>query len=256
MINDILKERKAKLGITTEELSQLSGVPVGTINKILSGETKSPRYDTLDALKKILMADDSAFPDRIQEAMPAYHVKKQGEYTIDDYRALPDDVRAELIDGNLIFMDAPSYTHQDIMMEILFDIKLFIRDRKGPCKVMPSPLNVQLDKDDKTVVQPDILITCDKEQRNEKGIYGAPDFCLEIISPSTKRKDYGIKTAKYMNAGVHEYWIVDVQRETITTYFFEGEDYPTLYTFQDKVPVRIYDGELEIDFASIQERLG
>lgn len=255
-----LKTRKKELGLTTEQLSALSGVPIGTINKILNGETKSPRYDTLLALEHVLSieSDDSSeytSSDSAGEAVTSYQVKKQGDYTIDDYLALPDDIRAELIDGHLFYMEAPTVPHQDIITSLLVEFELYIRANKGTCKVFAAPLDVQLDCDDKTIVQPDIVVICDKDKRTRKRIFGAPDLCIEIISPSTRRKDYTLKTSKYANAGVREYWIVDEKRQTVTCYYFEGEDYPTIYTFEDKIPVRIYDGQLEIDFAEIQERI-
>ena len=209
-----LKKKKSELGITTEQLSRLSGVPVGTINKILNGETKSPRYD-----------------------------------------ALPDDVRAELIDGELIFLEAPSSIHQELITELLLDIGNYIRNNKGPCKVLPAPLDVQLDCDNRTMIQPDISVICQKERIVEKGVYGAPDFCIEIVSPSSRKRDYSKKVDKYMSAGVREYWIVDPKRETILCYFFETEDYPQLYTFNDIIPVQIYQENLKINFAEIKARL-
>ena len=262
MLYEKLNERKKELGLTTEQLSRLSGVPVGTINKVLSGETRSPRYATLRALEGVLYgsAGDEEYrrlPDAVREAAAPYVTKQQGEYTADDYRNLPKDVRAELIDGVLIFLEAPTFTHQELITELLFEIKMYIRENKGPCRVLPSPLDVQLDCDDRTIVQPDIALICRDERITRKGIYGAPDFCVEVVSDSSRKRDYGIKMQKYMNAGVREYWIVDRKRKKIVCYWFEGEDAPeiSMYTFKDKVPVRVYDGELEIDFPGIQERL-
>lgn len=262
MLYEKLNERKKELGLTTEQLSRLSGVPVGTINKVLSGETRSPRYATLRALESVLYgsAGDEEYrrlPDAVREAAAPYVTKRQGEYTADDYRNLPEDVRAELIDGVLIFLEAPTFTHQELITELLFEIKMYIRENKGPCRVLPSPLDVQLDCDDRTIVQPDIALICRDERITRKGIYGAPDFCVEVVSDSSRKRDYGIKMQKYMNAGVREYWIVDRKREKIVCYWFEGEDAPevSMYTFKDKVPVRVYDGKLEIDFPGIQERL-
>ncbi len=290
MLYENLNQRKKELGLTTEQLSQLSGVPVGTINKILSGETRSPRYDTLRALESVLYspgrgeaagpdADGSIYdtpyvrtdrlwakagdeanrhlPDAVREAVAPYLTKRQGEYTIEDYRKLPEDIRAELIDGVLIFLESPTFTHQELVTEILLDFGFYIRKNKGPCRVLSSPLDVQIDCDDRTVVQPDIALICKEERITRKGIYGAPDFCIEIVSDSSRKRDYGIKMQKYMNAGVREYWIVDRKREKIVCYWFEGEDAPeiSMYTFRDNVPVRLYGGQLEIDFPGIMQRL-
>ncbi len=267
MLYEKLNEQKKKMGITTEQLSSLSGVPVGTINKILRGETKAPRYDTLQALEKVLFPDcgkkleecgsaGDCADDFIQETTE-YFTKKQGEYTIRDYRKLPEDMRAELIDGTLIFLEAPDFTHQELVAELIFEFKLYIRKKGGLCRILSSPLDVQLDCDDKTMVQPDIVLVCQEDRITRKGIYGAPDFCIEVVSDSSRKRDYGIKVQKYMNAGVKEYWIIDTKRKKIVCYWFEGKDAPeiTMYTFQDHVPVGIYDGGLEIDFSDIAKRL-
>ena len=206
MLYEELNSRKKKLGMTTEQLSQLSGVPVGTINKILSGETKSPRYDTLRALENVLYglngespelnsrmteSDIRALsrmtPDTVREAARPYYTKRQGEYTVEDYRALPEDVRAELIDGVLIFLEAPTFTHQEVLSELLLEFGNYVRNNKGPCRVVPSPLDVQLDCDDRTMVQPDIAVICRNERITRKGVYGAPDLCIEVISESTRK---------------------------------------------------------------------
>lgn len=254
MLYETLKQKKEELGLTTERLSQLSGVPVGTINKILNGETKSPRYNTLNALEAVLFSKET-YPNMLCDSVSPMFAKRPGEYTIEDYRALPDDVRAELIDGSFVFLEAPTFSHQDMVSSLLFEITLFIRSNKGNCKALASPLDVQLDCDDRTVVQPDIIVSCNKSKRTKQGIFGAPDMCIEVISPSTRKRDYGIKVTKYMEANVREYWIVDLKRETVVCYYFEGEDYPVIYTFHDQVPVRIFDSRLKIDFSLIKDYL-
>ena len=196
--------------------------------------------------------------DGIHETTATYTAssgKKQGEYTLDDYYALPDDVRAELIDGHLIFPEAPRSVHQELISELLFELKLYIHNNKGTCKVLPAPLDVQLDCNNRTMIQPDISVICQLDRLGEKGFYGAPDFCIEIVSPSSRSLDYIKKVSKYQSAGVREYWIVDPKRETVLCYFFEGEDYPHMYTFDDIIPVMIYDGKLKINFADIKDRL-
>lgn len=261
MLYETLRDRKKELNITTEQLSLLSGVPVGTINKILNGETKSPRYDTLTALNRVLFSSSES--DAVSEAVIPYLTdhsevetnSKPKIYTVYDYEHLPDNVRAELIDGTFFFMEAPSLTHQDTITALIFEFELYIRSKNGNCKVFTSPIDVQLDCDNKTILQPDIVLSCEKNKRTRKRIIGAPDMCIEVTSASTRRQDYGLKVHKYMSAGVREYWIVDIQRKNIVCYYFESEDYPVFYTFQDKVPVKIYGGELVIDFCRISERI-
>ena len=116
---------------------------------------------------------------------------------------------------------------------------------------MISPVDVQLDKDNRTMVQPDFLIVCDKSKvNNGKSVYGAPDFVVEVLSPSTRVKDVFIKQNKYMTAGVREYWTVDIQERVVMVYFFE-KCKVIQYTFNDTIPIGIYDGEISVDFADI-----
>ena len=103
------------------------------------------------------------------------------------------------------------------------------------------------------MVQPDVGILCQRDKMRRWGIYGAPDFLLEVISPSTGRKDYTKKLEKYMNAGVREYWILDPYQKKLLVYCFEGEGCPVIYGLDEPVPVNIYNGELKIDFTNLQQ---
>ncbi len=107
------------------------------------------------------------------------------------------------------------------------------------------------DSDDRTVVQPDVFILCDLSKLINGWVYGTPDFVLEVLSPSTRKKDMYLKLAKYEHAGVREYWMIDLKIERVLVYFFEDDlKCPVIYGFQDKIPVNIYNGELEIDLSS------
>ena len=121
--------------------------------------------------------------------------------------------------------------------------------------MLHAPMDVQLDCDDRTVVQPDILIVCDRKKFKNGRVFGAPDFVVEVLSPSTRKKDIQIKTRKYRNAGVREYWMVDIEKEQIIVYRFEKSDLAAIYTFQDKIPVGIFDDECEVDFAEVAEKI-
>ena len=88
--------------------------------------------------------------------------EENGTYTVEDYCALPEDVRAELIDGFLIFSEMPTITHQAIIGEVYFHIKSYIRKKGGSCKPYFSPIGVRLDKDNKTMLEPDLIILCDQ----------------------------------------------------------------------------------------------
>lgn len=245
-----MKEKKQEKGYTYTQISELSGVPLGTIQKIFSGETENPRYETILALEKVFGEND-----RIQESAAPYQVEKRpGTYTIEDYRALPDDQRVELIDGYFYDMAAPTTFHQLIAGEVYRQIANYIMDQGGACTVFISPVDVQLDNDEHTMVQPDVAIVCNPDQIVRSNVLGAPDFVLEVISPGTKRKDYTLKLKKYENAGVREYWLVDPYQKVVLVYFFADDlQCPKIYPIDADIPIGIYEGRLVLKFAHIAQ---
>lgn len=249
-----MKEQKREKGYTYAQISERSGVPLGTVQKIFSGETENPRYETILALQAFFLSDhlgnQGKYPadDLVREAAPLYGARHQGEYTIDDYRALPEERRVELIDGYFYDMAAPSSVHQMINGEIHRQIANYIFDRGGSCIPIISPVDVQLDRDDKTMVQPDVLIVCNRDQVVYRNVVGAPDFVVEVVSPSSRRKDYLLKMRKYESAGVREYWLVDMKQKVVLVFFFESDACPMIYPLGDDVPVNIYNGELVVRF--------
>ena len=168
-------------------------------------------------------------------------LNKEEIYTIEDIYALPDGERAELIDGKIYYMAPPSRTHQKISMLLSGEISDYIKRNNGECEVYAAPFAVFLDKDDINYVEPDISVICDKSKLDDKGCHGSPDWVIEIVSPSSKPRDYMTKLFKYRTAGVREYWIVDPEKQMIITYGFEN-DTVEQYNFGDDVPVGIYEG--------------
>lgn len=197
--------------------------------------------------------ENEAQAPKVEEAAPKYYGKQQGEYTLKDYYALPEDVRVELIDGVIYDLGAPYILHQDYVLEIARQLSNQIKERKGKCKVWVAPVDVQLDCDDKTIVQPDVLVLCDLDKQKKKVIYGAPDFVLEVLSPSTRKKDLTIKNRKYLNAGVREYWIVDPKEKLLITYDFENGENVASYPFTEKVGLSIYDKQIVLDLTELAE---
>ena len=162
-------------------------------------------------------------------------------YTIDDIYALPEGQRAELIDGQMYMMAPPKRIHQKLITELVSLIHRHIKSHDGSCEIYPAPFAVFLNKDSQNYVEPDISVVCDKTKLDDNGCHGAPDWIIEIISPSTSRMDYGIKLFKYRTAGVREYWIVNPQTNTVMVYDLENEKKSNQYTFEDDVPVCIYE---------------
>lgn len=147
-------------------------------------------------------------------------------YTYADYLAWDESERYEIIDGKLYAMATPTREHQGISMEISGQIWLFLKDK--PCKVYVAPFGVRLfEKDDDTpddvdtVLEPDISVVCDSNKLDKKGCKGAPDFVIEILSPSNERHDLFVKYNLYMRAGVREYWIVDPERKNVMVYLLD-----------------------------------
>lgn len=285
MTIDEMLEWKKKKGYTYAQISELSGVPLGTVQKIFSGVTENPRYETILALNAFFLNDSfsgkravekydstiseacmvhdsgqglyTGYPgecrteDMVHESEPAYWAKRQGEYTIEDYRALPDEQRVELIDGYFYDMAAPTAVHQMIGGEIYRQIANYIIDKGGSCTPFIAPVDVQLDNDDKTMLQPDVFIVCNRDQIVWRNVMGAPDFAVEVVSPGSRRKDYILKMGKYRDAGVREYWLVDMKQKVVLVYFFESETTPTIYPLSGEIPVNIYNGDLVIQFDRI-----
>lgn len=281
MTREEIIELKEKRGYSVAQLSQYSGVPEGTIRKIITGESKNPRVATLNALEKVLIGDETVFTGKSYkydsqasvsfacEGEAEYNagstalnhmqgqqstvskVKKQGEYTVEDYMALPDGDRKELIDGVFYDMATPTNVHQEVVGYMFLEIGNFIRKNKGKCRAVLAPSAVQLDCDNKTMVEPDIYIVCNPDKVKKFGNYGAPDFVLEVLSDSTRNKDLKIKSFKYMNAGVREIWYIDLKTRTLITYY-EGDDYlPAIHPLEGTLGLAIYDGRLEINLAEL-----
>lgn len=166
---------------------------------------------------------------------------KNDIYTIDDIYSLPDGQRAELIDGIIYDMAPPGFKHQKLSFSLSRKIADYIDSKKGLCEVIPAPFAVLLNKDDKTYLEPDISVICDKNKISEKGCNGAPDWIIEIVSPNSRKMDYSTKNALYLNAGVREYWIVDPEKERTTIYRYEEDAAPTIIPFTQLIQVGIYD---------------
>ena len=335
-----MNRRKAELGYTNKMIAELSGVPLSTVQKVLSGTTAHPRRDTLMAMETVLSdppfmtpevheilfggrgeeekgrrkpAFFTDIPEIVCESSPVYgaktcgqggpkadsdadlpedaHIvgeaaveypaehpkqqrkytgppdnpgdpvgdrpKQQGEYTLDDYYALPDDVRAELIDGVIYIMEAPSNIHQIISFRIGYILESYIESHNGGCTVLLAPADVQLDRDNRTMVEPDVMVICDRDKILRKLTYGAPDLVMEITSPSSRGKDMTLKLEKYRKAGVREYWVIEPDKKRIMVYQLrEDMDIDlSIYGFEDEIPVGIFEGKCSIDFRKIYEKI-
>jgi Uma2 family endonuclease len=182
-------------------------------------------------------------------------------YTYADYLTWLDDKSRELIHGFIKKMSpAPRLQHAKVSYRIAWHLGTFIEKRKGKCEVFTAPFDVRFPKrgetaDDKidTVVQPDICVICDLLKLDERGCCGAPDMIVEILSPSTIKKDMFDKFALYQESGVKEYWLVHPNDKAITVFLLQENgkyDEGTVYEDEGKVPVAVFDN-LPIDLKDI-----
>lgn len=162
-------------------------------------------------------------------------------YTAEYIYSLPEGQRAELIDGQIYDMAPPMRIHQKLVSQLTKLIGNYIDANHGGCEVYPAPFAVFLNADNKTYVEPDISVICDNDKLDERGCNGAPDWVIEIVSPSTERMDYGIKLFKYRSAGVREYWIINPKTCTVNRFDFEHEKMSDQYSFEDEISVCIFE---------------
>ena len=185
--------------------------------------------------------------------MPALQPQVQ-LITLEQYEALPEDKRVEVFDGVVYDMASPSQIHQTILTELLVIIRNYIKSKGGNCSVFPAPFDVKLSDKPLTIVQPDIMVICDKDKLDGKRCNSAPDFIIEIVSPGNPADDYIRKLYYYKNAGVREYWIVDPRRKTVTVNYFEKNMLNIQYSFDSIIKVNIYE-DLLINFSEIADTL-
>lgn len=185
--------------------------------------------------------------------MPAFQPQIQS-ITLEQYEALPEDKRVEVFDGVVYDMANPSQEHQTISMELSTVLNTYIKEKKGPCRVFHAPFDVKLSDHPLTIVQPDLMMICDKDKLDGKRCNGAPDFIIEIVSPGNPADDYIRKLYYYKNAGVREYWIVDPRRKTVTVNYFEDNMLNIQYSFDSVIKVNIYE-DLLINFFEIADTL-
>ena len=260
-----MRSRKTMLGLTNEALAEKSGLPLGTVQKVLAGITKAPRRHTLLKLEMALSetpagasdsfsySDEKSSANCVQEPPFAYTAEKR-LCTLEDYYALPDERRVELIDGVFYDMASPGRLHQAILGQLYLQLAS-CADRHPEWELFFAPADVCLDNDNYTMVQPDLYINCSKKDDDKRRLNGAPDYVVEILSPSSRTHDMFRKLSKYRFAGVREYWIVDPEKQKVIVYVFEKDDIPVIYTFHDTVPVGISEGDCSIDFEKIRQKV-
>ena len=179
--------------------------------------------------------------------MSALPARKEDGYTYQDYLQFPDELRCEIIDGEIFDMTpAPTTDHQTVTGEIFRISANHLKDRALPCRVFVAPVDVILSEKD--IVQPDVVIVCERSKIERRGIFGAPDVVFEVLSPSTEPKDRRRKRALYERSGVREYFLVNPEAEFIEKYALTPAGYgkPTLYEGQESFKVEAIDLEITV----------
>ena len=188
-------------------------------------------------------------------------LRKEKHYTYADYLTWPDDARYELIDGEAFLMaPAPLIEHQEVAGEVFRQLANQLDGK--PCRPYIAPVDVRLPRADEadaaidTVVQPDVLVVCDPAKIDRRGVRGAPDWLLEVLSPSTAAHDQIAKRRTYERAGVREYWLVHPSDRTLTVYVLDNGQYgrPEIYELKDATPIGVLPG-VAIAWDALIERL-
>lgn len=258
-----LESEMNRKGFTIQSLAGETGIPAEVLQKIFSQGPTCEEYEAMiilncffdkNAAVHYYTPEIKHLPDAdymIRESAAVYsairHQRLQ-TYTVEDFYRLPDDCNVELIDGVFYLKSAaPSVAHQKIAGDLFFQIKDYISRSSGRCVPFFAPTAVLLHCDDKTLLLPDIFVVCDQTKLKKQYVWGAPDFVAEILSPSTADYDRSIKLKHYRTAGVRECWLIDPEKEDVAVYFFENDKAsPTVYSFEQDIPVNIYSGQLSI----------
>jgi Uma2 family endonuclease len=183
--------------------------------------------------------------------------QKNKNITYAEYINLEEDTRFEVIENQVYYMTpSPKPKHQDVVTQLCVDFGSYLREKK--CRVFVSPIDVCLSEEFKDLnkvkewVSPDLIVVCDPNKIGDKRIIGSPDLVVEVLSPSTAKKDRLVKFNRYQKAGIKEYWIVDPVNEFIDVYLLKEGTYHQIGTFfnGDILPVSIFE-DLKIDLTNI-----
>jgi len=185
--------------------------------------------------------------------------KPEQKYSYADYSTWDENERWEILDGVPYMQAAPSRIHQEISLSLLMQFGNYLQGK--PCKVYHAPFCVRLDienndNDIKNVVEPDITIVCDSSKLDENGCKGSPDMIVEILSPSSGKKDRVDKFNKYEKVGVKVYWVVEPDQKLVSVFLLQPNGRygrPEMYTDEDKIKVSIFP-DLEIDLKSVFDK--
>ena len=282
---DEMKKIRKKKNMSYEEISRKSGVSISSVQKLFGSKDSNPRNATIAKLNKAFeisevydIHDDHFSRTKthmVSDINNRYNIYGEGKilsggsdllgsmsgYTYEDYLAmeLPEGKRVEVIDGVIYDMASPTQTHQAILGYLHNYIYNELRKRKRKCIPFIAPFDVRLDFSNgpTTVVQPDLLIKCSEDDRvDEEGkeLPWVPRFIIEILSPSSRSKDMFVKTKKYKESGIVEYWMIDDKAKQVVKYNFE-KDSIELFGYDSVIGIDIFEGDIKINMRELQDYL-
>ncbi|MBQ9211280.1 MAG: Uma2 family endonuclease [Clostridia bacterium] len=178
------------------------------------------------------------------------YMNAKNKYSASDVAKMHE--HAELIDGFLVIEDRTTVTHSRLVTAVAAALREYIAAKGGSCEVFTENVALfcnELTDHERDFYLPDVMAVCDPNGVDDRGVHVAPRFVAEVTSESTRRHDYGEKMLTYRNIGVEEYWVIDPQRNCVTTYLLSKQYAPEVYLYPDAVTSEVYP-ELKIDFRS------
>lgn len=197
-------------------------------------------------IAKLSAIDKAASTEYVKENAAEFSYGKKATYEEFLQLQLESEERYEYIDGEIYLLASPRTAHQIALSELFVIFHSFFQGKK--CRPMIAPYDIELRRstDNINIVQPDIMIICDLEEKlNENDYYkGVPSLVVEVLSSSTKRMDMIKKLDLYMSCGVQEYWIVNPDNKEVTVHLFENNNLSNNTTFKNDEAVKsfIFDG--------------
>ena len=260
-----MQKRKRELGYSFVQIAELTGLPLGTVQKVLGGYVKSPRRATVVALERVLGRPENASAGAVTQnsgSRYTYQVssdtpgmldeKRMQYYTTNTPGGMHEiGVRKDSMNEPAFPGTVPPVVHQLISVKLA---ALLLECAPGTDSVvLTAPHLVYLSEEVVSPVAPDISVYRDRSKLKSKLCEGAPDLIVEILSDATRHEDQFYKLSRYETAGVREYWMVDPAYQRIVVYDFSKEVNPTIYGFGDEIPVGILGENAKIPFAQVAE---
>lgn len=170
-------------------------------------------------------------------------------YAVSDIESSEEHI--ELFNGEKVIEAKTSTEHNMVVNDIAFSLHSYIKSNGGPCKVFSENVALYVNElcgDDGLFFLPDIMVVCEPEALDSKGVHKAPLFVAEVTSDSTRKYDYNIKLETYKKIGVQEYWIVDIQKKTVYKYLASEDYVPQTFMHPESMKVSVYK-DLLIDIS-------